>query len=148
MSNTRSSFEEELTEQGKLIYRNRGYSMMPMLRQNRDLVIIEPTNGRRCRRYDVVLYRRGERYILHRILKVTPNGYVICGDHNVRKEYDVTDDQIVGVLTAFVRNGKEISTEDRLYKAYVHLWCDCFPARVVILRGKAVLGRWKRILIN
>ena len=37
----KSTFEEELTRKRKLIYTNVGDSMMPLLRQGKDLLIIE-----------------------------------------------------------------------------------------------------------
>ena len=41
----RSSFEEILARDGRLIYRFRGVSMLPLLRQKKDLVIIEAVGG-------------------------------------------------------------------------------------------------------
>lgn len=110
--------------------------MKPMLYQYRDLIILETVPSEGCHRYDVVLYRRGDRYILHRILKETKNGYVICGDHNRKREYDITKDQIIGRLTSFVRNGKEIRIDNVWYKLYTHVWCDLFPLRVLILKSE------------
>jgi hypothetical protein len=135
----RTTFEEELERYGNLVYKCKGYSMMPLIRQGRDLVeIVRKEQGEGCSKYDVVLYKRGERYILHRILKVTNNGYVIAGDHCYIKEYDVTDSQILGVLTAVVRDGKRIDVRDFKYRIYVHLWCDLYLVRVVILGIKAI----------
>ena len=42
----KSTFEEEISRTGKLIYTNVGDSMMPLIRQNRDLLIIEKVSGR------------------------------------------------------------------------------------------------------
>ncbi|MCQ4021828.1 MULTISPECIES: S24/S26 family peptidase [unclassified Ruminococcus] len=137
----KSTFEQELEKNGKLVYTNVGYSMMPLLRQKRDLIIIEKPNGR-LKKYDVPLYKRPNgQYVLHRILKVRENDYVICGDHCTRREYGVTDEQIIGVLTAFVRNGKTYSVSHKGYRAYVHLWCDFFYIRVSVLRAKAAARR-------
>ena len=33
---------------------------------------------RRLKKYDVPLYRRGADYVLHRVVKVLPESYVIC----------------------------------------------------------------------
>ena len=55
-----STFEEILEKDGKLIYTTKGVSMQPMLYQNRDVVVIEVPQGR-LQKYDVALYRRGER---------------------------------------------------------------------------------------
>ena len=148
----RATFEEELALHGRFVFTNVGRSMMPLLRENRDLMLIErrPTDEDghplRLSRYDAVLYKRGERYILHRILKVLPEGYVICGDHNWRREYDVRDDQIIGVMTAFVRDGTETPVTDRRYMRYVHLWCDFYHLRAAILFVTALPGYVLRVL--
>ena len=130
------TFEEILEEKGFLIYTNVGYSMMPLLRQRRDIIEIRKKEPGRCKKYDVVLYKRGDKYILHRVLKVLPEGYIIAGDHNTFLEKDVTDDMILGVMTRVVRDGKTIMPENFWYKAYVHLWCDMYPVRMGIIRTK------------
>lgn len=136
------TYEEELRRSGKLIYTNVGDSMMPMLRQKRDLLIVEPRPEGRCRRYDVVLYKRPSgQYVLHRILKVRKDGYVLCGDNQWFLEQDVPDEWIFGVLTGFVRDGKQISVKDFKYRCYVHLWCDFFWLRAPIVRLRR---KWKR----
>ncbi len=135
------TFESELREHGKIIYTNVGKSMMPLLRENRDVMIIERNDGR-LKKYDCPLYRRSDgSYILHRILKVRENDYVICGDHCTKKEYGVTDAQILGVLTGIIRNGKTISTTAFSYKVYYHLWCDLYYLRVLILKTKAFIRK-------
>lgn len=143
------SFEDMLAQDGYLVYTNVGTSMMPLLRQRRDVIEIRPLQGR-ARRYEAVLYKRGGKYILHRILKVRSDDYVICGDHNIRREYGITDDMILGVMTRVIRDGKSIYPTDWRYRLYVHLWCDFFPIRVAILRAKrlaiAALRRFKRLL--
>ncbi|SEH38390.1 hypothetical protein SAMN02910265_00230 [Ruminococcus flavefaciens] len=137
----KSTFEEQLAKNGKLIYTNKGDSMMPLIKQDRDLLIITPVEGR-LKKYDVPLYKRDSgQYVLHRILKVRNDDYVICGDNRYSKEYGITDKHIIGVLSGVVRNGKEISVNDRKYKLYVHLWCDFFPLRAFILKAKR-LPKW------
>ncbi len=139
-------FEEEINRTGRLVYTNVGCSMMPLIRQHKDLMIIEKPSGR-CKKYDVPLYKRDDgKYVLHRILKVRKDDYVICGDHCWTKEYGITDRHIIGVLTGVVRDGKTIPVTDRRYQAYVHLWCDFFYIRAAILRSKSLLYRLKRKL--
>ena len=136
----RVTFEEVLEKNGVLVYTNVGSSMMPLLRQRRDIIEIRKKDpATRCKRYDAVLYKYGNKYILHRVLKVRPRDYVICGDHNIWREYGITDDQILGVMTRVIRNGKSIYPTDWRYKLYVHLWCDFFPVRASILYLKRIL---------
>ena len=146
MSDRVTTYEEELKIQGKLVYHNHGCSMLPLIREDRDLIIIEPRPEDRCRKYDVVLYKRNDRYILHRILKVLEQGYVLCGDHNWKKDPIVYDEAILGVLTAVVRNGKEIRMDSFPYRIYVHLWSDLFPLRALVLRSAWMLRKIKRKL--
>ena len=140
------SFEDLLQQDGYLVYTNIGCSMMPLLREKRDVIEIRKKESGRCKKYDVVLYKRGDRYILHRILKVLPQGYIIAGDHNTFIEKDITDDRILGVMTRVVRDGKTISVDDFWYKAYVHLWCDVYPVRMGLLKIKAFVYRCLRFV--
>lgn len=129
-------FEDVIERDGRLVYTNVGDSMRPLIRQDRDLLIIEKPNGR-LKKYDVPLYKRDSgQYVLHRVLKVRDSDYVICGDNRYSKEYGITDRHIVGVLTAVVRDGKEIPITDWRYRIYVHLWCDFFPLRAFIIKAK------------
>lgn len=129
------TFEELLNKKGYIVYTNVGTSMLPLLRQRRDLIEIRKTQGR-CKKYDVVLYKRAGKYILHRIVKVREHDYVILGDNCVRREYGIADDQILGVMTRVVRNGKDIYPTDWKYRIYVYLWCNSYYARMAILYGK------------
>ena len=139
-----SSFETILEKEGQLIYSNRGDSMWPLIRQGRDLLVIRRPEGR-LKKYDVPLYRRDNgRYVLHRILKVREHDYVICGDNRWQKETGITDRHIIGVLTAVIRDGKELSVNDWRYRLYVRLWCDLFPLRAFFLKGIFFLKRHRK----
>ena len=143
----KSSFEEVLERDGKLVYPNVGDSMMPLLRQGKDLMVIERRPTGRCKKYDAVLYKRPNgQYVMHRILKVRRDDYVICGDNRIHREFGVPDEWIIGVLTAVIRDGKTIPVTDRQYQLYVHLWCDFFWIRAAILRIRGFLirriGKW------
>jgi len=126
--------------------------MKPLLRNRRDIVEIRAKGSERYQKYDVVLYKRGPKYILHRIIEVRPTDYVIVGDHNYRKEYGITDDHILGKMVRVIRNGKEIRMDNRLYRLYYHLWCDFYPIRAFLLFSMAmarrVLSKGKRLLLG
>ena len=70
-------FEDIIAGQGKLVYTNEGDSMFPIIRA-RDLLIIEAVKHP-LRVGDVPLYKRDSgQYVLHRIIKVRKNDYLIC----------------------------------------------------------------------
>ena len=130
------TFEEELEQSGKLVYPNVGVSMRTLIKQDRDLLIIEKAKGR-LKKYDIPLYKRPNgQYVLHRVVKVRENDYVILGDNCVSKEYGITDSQILGVLTSLVRNGKEVDFNSFGYKLYVRARYAHYPVRVIISRLK------------
>lgn len=136
MSN-RWTYEEYLAKNDTLTYTFSGVSMNPMLRQGRDLFTVKAKTAERCKKYDVVLYRRPPcHYVLHRIVKVREKDYVILGDNCIAKEYGITDDDIIGVLTEFIRDGKTISAGSRLYRLYARLWYGIYPVRMLIKRMK------------
>ena len=58
----------------------RGVSMLPMIRQGKDEVILSPPPPR-LKKYDIPLYRRENgKYILHRVVKVGES-YTCIGDN-------------------------------------------------------------------
>ena len=138
------SFEKILETEGRLVYSSVGDSMLPLIRQGRDLLVIERVSGR-LRKYDVPLYRRDTgQYVLHRVLKVREHDYVLCGDNRWHRETGVTDRHVLGVLTAVIRDGTEVSAADWRYRVYVHLWCDLFPLRAFLLKGIHGLKRMRK----
>lgn len=119
-----------IAEHGELTMTNVGISMRPMIRQGRDMFTLVRKTEARCRRFDVVLYRRPSgQYVMHRVVKVRPADYVILGDNCVSKEYGIRDEDILGVMTEFVRKGKKYSVEHKGYRAYAGLWYALFPLR-------------------
>lgn len=127
-----ATFEELLDRYGVLAYKTCGRSMKPMLRQNGDLVVIRAPASR-LKKYDVALYKRGEAYVLHRVIGVEKDAYRIRGDNTYVVEH-VPDSDVIGVLTAFRRNGKEITARNPGYVLYSRLWLLLYPARVFYCR--------------
>ena len=130
----KSSFEEILERDGKLVYTNVGDSMLPLIHQGRDLLVIRPCEGR-LRRLDIPLYKRHSgQYVLHRIIKVRPEDYVMCGDNRWNLETGISDRQIVGVLTCIVRDGNEIPVSCFRIRLYSVIWYLLYPLRYCCLR--------------
>ena len=119
---------EELNKSGRYFSVPKGVSMRPMIESKRDIIEIRKPE-RPVKRYDLVLYIRGdEQGVIHRVLHVREKYCVIAGDNCWRKEY-VPHDKIVGVAVSFCRKGKWHDVDYPPYKLYVRLWTDLFFIR-------------------
>lgn len=139
------TFEEVLEKKGYLTYTNVGVSMLPLLRENRDVMVIHKRGRERLKPLDAVLYVRPHvkgrgHYVMHRILKVLEDGYWIVGDNCISGEY-VKEEQVLGILTGVIRDGRQIDFRGLKYRAYLYLWCKPYPFRFLLLRGKRFVRR-------
>ncbi len=132
--------EDVLDEQGVYVSTTSGVSMYPMLRDRRDTIVLSPCSGR-LKKHDVPLYRRGDEYVLHRIIKVLPDSYVIRGDNCVHSERGITDGDIVAVLTGFYRDDVYVDMSAFSYRLYVQLCRVSYPIRFVYYGAKALAAR-------
>ena len=79
-----------------------GTSMNPLIHHQKDNIIVVK-NKERLKKYDVPVYQdKNGKYIMHRIVEVHPDHYIIIGDNLMAKEY-VTDDMIVASQWAFTK---------------------------------------------
>ncbi len=122
--------EEQLEKYGSYASNTVGYSMKPLFSHKRDMVIISPLTEP-PKKYDVVLYPKGDgNYILHRIVGVRRDFYIIRGDNTYIDER-VPKENIIGVLTAYNRCGKSHKTTDLSYRLYSRFWCFIYPLRYI-----------------
>ena len=143
------NIEQVLKEKGYLMTLPFGTSMLPFIRPQRDIIVVRCYEGEaECR--DVILYRRnGGKLVLHRILKVDADGYVLCGDNQYKKEYGIKKEQVLGVLDGVYRDEKYIDCKkSRGYKVYVKFWCSSLFTRRIILKVKWTFIRGGSYLIR
>lgn len=150
MLDNEKSLAETIQAQGEIMVSTSGISMYPMLRHRRDMVVVEKVT-RKLKKNDVPLYvLPSGKLVLHRILKVTDNGYIIRGDNLFQKEYNITDDNIIGVLKAFYRGGKYYDcATSRVYHIYIALNRVSYPLRYLWkFQIRPVLGKIKRAIFK
>lgn len=141
-SMNKGSYESYLEEHGSLTYSNVGVSMLPLLRQGKDLFTVRRKGTERCRRGDVVLYRRPPtHYVLHRVIEVRKQDYVILGDNCIGKEYGIRDEDIIGVMTGYVRDGREHSTDELGYRLYSFWILHTIGIRIFFKKVRIRLSR-------
>ena len=140
---------ETVDDGGQFSVVTAGTSMMPLLRNRKDTVVLVKPYGR-LSRFDIPLYKRDSgQYALHRVLKVCRDEYHICGDNQLAIEKGITDNHVIAVVSKIIRNGKTIDVKKSLsYKLYVFVWCRCFFVRYLILKFRGLCFRVKCFLSN
>lgn len=123
------TIEDMLLLNGMIIHGVKGISMEPMLKQDRDLLIVE--SGKEVHLMDVVLFKRTNgQFVLHRVTDIQPDHYLITGDNCMQPE-KVLPHQILGVMTYFIRKGQKHSVTEPGYLSYVKLWHSTYALRRV-----------------
>lgn len=110
----------------------KGYSMLPFIRGQKDLVILEKAGE--IRPDDIVLFRYAGRYVMHRILSVNGDAVDIMGDGVPYNHEHVTRSQVLAKAVTILRNGKKAVdpyAASELRK--VHFWQRLRPLRRYIL---------------
>ena len=111
----------------------KGYSMLPFIRGEKDEVWLEAP-GDELKVDDIVLFRYKERYIMHRIIKISEEeGIVIRGDGVPETCEYPSKDEICGLVTAIIRNGKDCDPYSKRELRRVHLWQMLRPLRRYLL---------------
>ncbi|MBR1763321.1 MAG: S24/S26 family peptidase [Eubacterium sp.] len=144
-----TSIKEILEKTGTYTGLTVGVSMQPLLHEHRDNIIVVRPEGR-LEKYDVALYvtARGK-YIMHRVIEVHNDHYIIMGDNLLKREY-VTDDMICGKLIGFYKNGKRyVDCENsKLYKFYSKLIVAIIPIKPALFFVRRGLGYIKRKILK
>ncbi len=133
-TNEKLKIEDVLKEKGVYIGPTVGVSMLPMLKNRRDTIVVKPKTER-LKRLDVALYKRSENYILHRVLQAVDGGYIIRGD-NCYADENVPEDAVIGVLTEFFRKDKHILCTDKKYIRYAEKRLKTYKFRRFFVRIK------------
>ncbi len=143
----KTTYEQELEKNGVLIYTTVGMSMRPFLRSGEDMIILERRDNGRFRPREVVLYRRKSgKYVLHRIMAVRKDDYILCGDNCWDLEPGIRGEQILAVLTGVIRNGQRLDVNAAGYRAKVFVWWLLYPIRAVVFYFRYLTGKlWAKI---
>lgn len=117
-----------------------GRSMMPLLRDRTDSVVL--TNEFAPKKYDIVFFTRdGGEAVLHRIVKIKPEGYWIVGDNERFCEGPIAPSQIIAVVKGFYRDGRYVPRERLWYRLYTVLWSKLLPLRRQLLKPALLCGK-------
>ncbi len=120
-----------------------GSSMLPMLRPRMDAVMLVPISGR-LNPGDIALYQRDNgRYVLHRVMKLTHEGYLFCGDNQARLE-PVRQNQLIALVSAYIKKDKQHTLDETGYRLYCWMCLNWFVMRKYYIPLRRTLGRLLR----
>ena len=113
------AYEELLEKDGKVMTHVVGSSMLPLLHDRESIVIVEAADRMPPKKGDVVLYKTGGTYILHRVMAIREKEYLILGDNTWTMEH-VPKEALLATMTGFYRKaeGKLVTRENPGYRVY------------------------------
>jgi hypothetical protein len=121
--------------------------MRPLFRTNRDMVILKRPESPLVK-YDVVLYKLPSgRYVLHRIIGVKDDVYIIRGDNTFTLEL-VPRSEILAVLTEFNRKGRRVSIDNFGYRVYSRVWNFIYPLRFICHKMRRMASKLYHRLVK
>ena len=122
----------------------RGTSMLPLIRQGVDSVVLVKKKEK-CKKYDVILYRRDNgQLVLHRIMKVESDGsYTLCGDNQTLLEKGIKQEAVLALVDAVYRGGKRCRIGSLRLGLYEKLWC-VMSFRKAVFTAKRGIAKIKR----
>lgn len=133
-------FREQFDAGCNVRFSPQGTSMLPMLRQGIDSVVLSPISGHLIK-YDLPLYRRDDgHYVLHRIIE-SGETYTCMGDNEFAPEPGLRHSQMIAIVTSFRRGGRDYSVNHPGYKLYCRFWHHSRNARHFVLRLTSWLKR-------
>lgn len=128
---------EKLNMGASVTIQPKGTSMLPLIHQGRDEVILKKPEAR-LKKYDIAFYKRASgQFVLHRVIRKRKNDYVFCGDNQMEYEYNITDDMILAVVQKLTIDGKTISADDKEYLKYC-------KKQLLVIKKRRIIERLKR----
>lgn len=140
-----NTIEKVLESEGTVIDVPVGSSMYPLLKHKETAFVITVLKAEPCKN-DVVLFKRNDTYVLHRIIKSLPKGYFRIRGDNCLAYDDVKDEQIIGIMIGFYKGKRYITCKQSIfYKLYLLFYRPLFWVRKTFNYTKKLL---KRIINN
>ena len=139
MEQEKLKIEDVLRLQGKYVGPTVGVSMLPMLKNRRDTIVV-CAKTERLKPLDVALYKRGDAYVLHRVIAPKDGGYLIRGDNTYTDEF-VPEESVFGVLTEFFRKDKHYFCTNKKYLKYAKRRVKSYKIRRFFVLTKMKIKR-------
>ena len=139
---------EQIENGGEVIFTPKGISMMPLLRDNKDTVTLKKAEMP-LKKYQIALYeRKNGKHVLHRVVGVKDNCYLMRGDNQFFDEAGIKNEQIIAVVSEFTRKGSKYKCDEKRYRLYCVLWVNTVIVRRLLRKIKRFAGRVKRRVLR
>lgn len=134
--------EEVLNTGGVFRIYPKGVSMLPLLRQKIDSVVLAKPQFP-IKKGEIIFYRRANgRFVLHRIVGKNKDGYICCGDNQVQLEPKIKEEQIFAVVETIYRGDKIVTWKNLSYRLYWLIW-RFFIIRRIVWKLRRIFGAKK-----
>ncbi len=136
-----SSIEEQLALHGVVYTTTEGDSMKPLFHTHGCTVKLVAYEGdAKC--FDVILWRDAcGKYLLHRVVAVTEDGYITRGDNRRHNDPPITEAQVVARLEGYYKGETFVPLTSRRYRMYVATWGRPNPVRGAWLLTRDLVRR-------
>lgn len=126
--------EEQLALGKRVCFPVSGTSMTPWIIHNRDHVELISAKGLGLKKGDIILFQPCPgKYLLHRITKKVPGGYITTGDGNLYRDGFTSSASVIGKAVVIHRKGKSIHCNALGWRILSWLWMALFPVRKWLL---------------
>lgn len=120
ISSCDANFHQALNELGVIGFVPKGNSMWPFIINNKHTVIIRKKE-QRLKPLDVAFYKRGDSFVLHRVVRLMPSGYVMRGDSRLEEE-NVLEEQVIGVMVELHKGKTSLDINSEKYLKKIQKW--------------------------
>ena len=138
-----SAIERELVLHGTVGFRITGNSMLPLFLNQRDAVFLEKAVPEEIKKYDIVLYKASDKYILHRVVGKKDSILILRGDNTyIDEQLNIED--VLAIVKLYTRRGKSHSVKDFGFWFYSRFWTLIYPFRKFIRKVRIKLSRIRK----
>ena len=137
------AIQEVLDHEGEFRLYPKGRSMLPLIRQGKDSVLLKKRIGNTdapLKKKEIAFYRRDNgQFVLHRVMRIEKDGsYTMCGDNQLYLEKNVRADQVIAYVSGIYKKDRLLPLMSLRYRIYVVAWtwmpfrhCVKLPVRAI-----------------
>lgn len=120
-----------------------GTSMLPFLLDRRSVVYLEKDRSYQPKRGDIVLFLRPDgAWVLHRVVRLLPNGKLLINGDGQAWTETIMPQQIMARVVRICRRKRIFSTENVIYRVLSRMW---MPLRPIHPIGARICYIWHRL---